>query len=117
MIRIILTPGGTIISGGTVQVGNDDTLGTLGSGPVTNNTALIFDRTDTVTASNNISGSGSLTYAGNGNLYLSGSNSYSGLTTIASNGLLHTETATALGAATGAAPQHKWRQSLRGLEY
>lgn len=92
--------GGTTINGGTLQVGNDDTLGTLGSGPVTNNAALVFDRTDSVTASNNISGSGTLTYAGSGSLYLSGSNSYNGLTTIASNGVLHTETATALGAAT-----------------
>jgi fibronectin-binding autotransporter adhesin len=90
--------GGTTISGGTLQVGNDDTLGTLGVGPVTNNAALIFDRTDSVTASNNISGTGALTYAGSGNLFLSGGNSYSGQTTIASNGVLHTETATALGA-------------------
>ncbi|HEY1790192.1 MAG TPA: autotransporter-associated beta strand repeat-containing protein, partial [Verrucomicrobiae bacterium] len=92
--------GGTIINAGTLQVGNDDTLGTLGTGPVTNNSALIFDRTDAVTASNNISGSGTLTYAGSGNLSLSGSNSYSGVTTISSNGVLHTEKATALGAPT-----------------
>ncbi|HEX3627882.1 MAG TPA: autotransporter-associated beta strand repeat-containing protein [Verrucomicrobiae bacterium] len=93
--------GGTSISAGALQVGSDDTLGTLGTGPVTNNAALIFDRTDTATASNSISGTGTLTYAGNGNLYLSGSNSYSGQTTISSNGTLHTESATALGAPTG----------------
>lgn len=91
---------GTTINSGTVQVGNNDALGTLGAGAVTNNGAVIFDRTDSVTASNNISGSGSLTYAGTGNLYLAGSNSYSGQTTISSNGVLHTETASALGAGT-----------------
>ena len=92
--------GPTTINGGVVQVGNAGTSGSLGSGPVTNNASLVFNRTDAVTASNNISGSGTLTLAGTGDLTLSGSNSYAGLTTISSSGTLHTGNANALGAAT-----------------
>ncbi len=92
--------GPTAINGGVVQVGNAGTSGTLGSGPVTNNASLVFNRTDAVTASNNISGSGTLTLAGTGDLALTGSNSYAGLTMISSSGTLHTGNANALGAAT-----------------
>lgn len=43
--------GGTILAGGTVQVGNGDTHGSIGSGPVTNvvnGSILAFNRTDAV---------------------------------------------------------------------
>ena len=43
--------GGTIMAGGTLQVGNGDTHGTLGSGPVTNlvgGAIIAFNRTDTL---------------------------------------------------------------------
>jgi autotransporter-associated beta strand protein len=80
--------GGTLISRGTLQVGsgaNTATDGSLGTGNVTNNATLAFNRglaSDTV--SNNISGTGALTMFGSGGLTLVGSNSYSGLTTIGS---------------------------------
>ena len=46
----------TTISGGTLQVGNGDSSGTLGSGSVTDNAALVFDRSDDVTVGTVISG-------------------------------------------------------------
>ena len=91
--------GWVTISGGTLQVGNNDTLGAIGS-PVTNNTSLVFDRSDSITVSSPIYGSGSVTMAGSGNLALTGSNSYAGLTIVSSTGTLHPDNANALGVAT-----------------
>lgn len=79
--------GGTAISGGTLQVGAGGTSGSLGSGPVTNNAGLVFNRADTVTFTNAISGSGSVVKFGSGTLALAGANTYSGSTTV-SNGTL-----------------------------
>ncbi len=76
--------GGTTISAGTLQVGSGGTTGTLGTGAVTNNAALVFNRSDAVAVSNVISGTGSLSYIGAGTLTLSGGNSYTGGTTVAS---------------------------------
>lgn len=74
--------GGTIISEGVLQVGNGGTSGTLGSGAVTNNASLVFDRSDTVTVSNVISGTGSLTKNGAGTLVLTAENDYAGGTVV-----------------------------------
>jgi autotransporter-associated beta strand protein len=49
---------------------------------------------------NNISGSGAVILSGTGNLSLSGSNSYAGLTVVFSTGVLHPKNANALGVAT-----------------
>jgi autotransporter-associated beta strand protein len=70
----------TTISSGTLQIGNGGTSGTLGSGPVTDNGLLVFNRTDTVTVSNSISGIGSLTQLGTGTTILTGANSYTNTT-------------------------------------
>ena len=91
--------GATTINNGTLQVGNNDTLGTLGFGPVTNNSTLVFDRTDSLTVSNTITGSGTLTLASTGNLSLSASNNYTGQTTITTTGVLHPHANSALGTA------------------
>ncbi|MGC4014082.1 MAG: autotransporter-associated beta strand repeat-containing protein [Luteolibacter sp.] len=80
--------GTTTISAGTLQVGNGGTTGTLGSGSVTNNAALTFNRSNTLSVSNAISGSGALTHAGSGTLTLTGVNSYSGTTTVNGGGTL-----------------------------
>ncbi len=77
----------TTISAGTIQVGEGSTAGTLGSGSVTDNAALIFNRSDDLTVSNAISGSGTLTKQGAGTLTLTGANSYSGVTTISAGTL------------------------------
>jgi filamentous hemagglutinin family protein len=80
--------GTTTISAGTLRVGDGGTTGTLGSGAVTNNVALSFNRSDNLTVANNISGNGSLTKLGAGTLTLSGVSSYIGATTITSGGLV-----------------------------
>jgi len=79
--------GGTTVSLGTLQVGNGGTTGSLGSGDVIDNAALVFDRSDSIVVSNTISGSGSLTQAGAGTLTLVGTNTYSGPTLITSGTL------------------------------
>ena len=61
--------------------------GTLGTGPVTNNAALVFDRAGTLTVNAPITGMGSLTQAGSGTIVLGADNSYSGDTTIAAGTL------------------------------
>ncbi len=88
--------GGTTISAGTLQVGNAGTTGNLGAGNVVNNGALLFIRTDAVTVSNTISGTGSLSQLGTGTLTLDGNNSYSGGTTVV-DGTLRLGSSTAAG--------------------
>ncbi|MDA7916682.1 autotransporter-associated beta strand repeat-containing protein, partial [bacterium] len=78
--------GGTTISSGTLQIGNAGTTGSV-SGDITNNSALIFDRSDEVTYDGDISGSGSLEQAGSDTLILTGANSHTGGTTISSGTL------------------------------
>jgi outer membrane autotransporter protein len=81
--------GGTTISTGTLQIGNGGTTGSI-VGNITDNGALVFDRSDNVTVSGNIAGTGSLTQGGGGNsfLFLTGNDSYTGGTTIANGALV-----------------------------
>ncbi|HQU41361.1 MAG TPA: autotransporter-associated beta strand repeat-containing protein, partial [Pirellulales bacterium] len=79
--------GGTTISAGTLQVGNDTATGTLGTGAVVDNAALAFYRSGTATIANAISGTGTLTQSSSGTLILTGSNSYTGTTAISSGTL------------------------------
>ncbi|MBN8460792.1 MAG: autotransporter-associated beta strand repeat-containing protein [Verrucomicrobia bacterium] len=79
--------GATTISAGTLQIGDGGTTGSLSdSSAITNNATLAFKRSDTIYQGTDfasvISGSGSLTKAGAGTLDLSGSNTYTGATTI-----------------------------------
>ena len=90
--------GSTTISAGVLQVGNGGTSGSLGSGSVTNNSSLIFNRSDALAVPSVISGSGTLTQVGNGTLTLSGANTYTGTTTL-SAGTLSIGTAANLGSA------------------
>lgn len=90
--------GGTLIAAGTLQVGNGGTTGTPGGGAITNNAALVFNRGDTLSVPNAISGSGSLTQAGLGAVGLSGSNSYSGATLV-NSGTMLVQSSNALGSA------------------
>ncbi|RKF49455.1 hypothetical protein BCY88_17685 [Paraburkholderia fungorum] len=73
--------GGTTIDAGTLQIGNGGTTGSI-VGDVTNNGTLAFNRADTVTFSNLISGTGGLVQAGPGTLNLEGDQTYSGPTTV-----------------------------------
>jgi len=73
--------GGTTINSGTLQIGNGGTQGTL-VGAVNNNGTLAFALSDDTTFSGAIAGSGTVVQNGNGNLTLSGINTYSGGTVI-----------------------------------
>jgi len=88
--------GTTTISAGTMQVGAGGTMGTLGAGDVTNNAALVFNRSVDLTVSNKISGTGSLTQNGSNRLALTGANDYSG-DTLLNAGTLNLGSATAIG--------------------
>jgi autotransporter-associated beta strand protein len=79
--------GTTTISGGALQLGNGGTTGSLSTASaIINNAGLTFKRSNTVTqgvdfSGSPISGTGSLTQSGSGNLVLKAANSY-GATTI-----------------------------------
>lgn len=76
-------PGDWTNAGGTLQLGAGGTAGWLGSGAITNNGVLVFNRSDSITVSAAIIGTGSLIQQGTGTLILrSGSNSYTGGTTV-----------------------------------
>ena len=76
----------TTIAGGTVQLGDGATsAGSLGTGNVTNNGVLIYNRPDDIVNATPIRGTGALVQQGSGVLTLAGNSTYSGGTTI-SNG-------------------------------
>jgi len=79
--------GSTTIAAGTLQIGNGGATGTLGSGAVTNNGALIFNRSNDLIVGNAISGTGTLTKTGAGTLTLTNANTYTGSTTISAGTL------------------------------
>ena len=76
--------GDTTISAGTLQIGDGLATGTLGSGDVEDDAALVFDgaSSNDLIVTNAIGGLGSLTQAGPGTLTLAGGNTYSGGTTV-----------------------------------
>ena len=74
--------GGTTVSGGTLA-GNTASL----TGDITNNAALAFNQTADGTYAGNIGGTGSFTKTSSGTLTLSGSNSYTGGTTVSAGEL------------------------------
>jgi outer membrane autotransporter protein len=79
--------GGTTIEAGTLQIGDGGTSGSI-SGNITDNAALIFNRSDDLSYGGDISGTGSMTKLGTGNLTLTGANTYSGDTNIDAGTLL-----------------------------
>ena len=81
--------GGTTISGGTLQVGAGGAIGSI-VGDILDNGALVINRSDDLTLSGVMSGTGSLTKTGAGVLTLTGLNTYSGGTTVSAGGLTGT---------------------------
>jgi len=73
--------GGTTISQGTLQIGNGGTGGSI-LGDVTNNASLAFNRSDNIVFNGIVSGGGSLVQLGPGQLTLTGTNTYTGGTTV-----------------------------------
>lgn len=102
--------GSTLISGGTLQLGDgttghDGALLSSNTNGVTNNAMLAYNLSGNQTAAYPISGSGSLTKLGTGQLTFSGNNSYTGTTTV-SAGVLYInggDTSAAIFVAGGAA--------------
>jgi autotransporter-associated beta strand protein len=86
--------GTTTISAGALQVGAQSTTGTLGSGPVINDSTLILNRSDlSYTVANEISGTGALTVGQNSGgsvdavVTLTGTNTFAGNITVLSGGV------------------------------
>ncbi|MGE3920442.1 MAG: autotransporter-associated beta strand repeat-containing protein, partial [Gammaproteobacteria bacterium] len=77
--------GGTIISSGTLRIGDGATGSIVGD--ILNNAALIVRRTGTITLDGTISGTGSLTKQLGGVLILTADNTYTGGTTISGGDL------------------------------
>lgn len=88
---------------GTFNLGNGGRAGTLTitAGAILNDGAIVADFTDAATLAYDIAGSGSVTKRGSGVLTLSGSNSYTGGTTIA-GGTLSVASEANLGDVSGA---------------
>jgi fibronectin-binding autotransporter adhesin len=79
----------TIDSGANLIVGNNGSVGTLGTGNVIDNSTLTFSRSDSAYSYGGIiSGSGAMTVSGSGTVTLTGNNTYSGNTSVNSGGLV-----------------------------
>ena len=89
----------TTVSAGSLQIGNGGVSGAV-AGNILNNSALIFNRADTVVYAGSINGNGSLVQQGAGTTVLTGSNTYSGGTLI-NNGALQVGNGGAAGSITG----------------
>jgi autotransporter-associated beta strand protein len=107
----LILPGGniqytgpTVISGGTLQVGDGAAAGTLGAGngPVTDNGVLAFDRSDSgLVVTSVISGGGGVTQMGSGATTLDAVNTYTGLTEVSSGTLIIGDASTPTAAVAG----------------
>ncbi|RQO52823.1 autotransporter outer membrane beta-barrel domain-containing protein [Variovorax sp. KBW07] len=78
--------GGTTVGAGTLQVGNGTTTGSI-VGDVLNNGALAFNRSDDISFTGVVSGTGRVTQSGAGTLTLSGTHTYGGGTTVSAGTL------------------------------
>lgn len=74
----------TINSGRILQIGSGGGTGSFGTGPVVNNGSVVFNLNNTTSVTNNIGGSGAVTQAGSSGSVtnLSGTNTYTGATTV-----------------------------------
>ena len=79
----------TTVGTGSIQIGNGGTTGSIATDVVlVNNGNLAFNRSNTLTFPNAISGTGNVTQSGAGTLVLSGTNTYTG-NTVVSGGTLN----------------------------
>ena len=79
----------SVNSGVTLQIGNGGTTGAIEGGAAFNlaTGSLVFKRSDDVTYSGVLSGTGSLTQSGTGSLTLTGANTYTGTTNVSAGTL------------------------------
>jgi fibronectin-binding autotransporter adhesin len=95
--------GGVTITSGVLQIGTNDTGGNLPSNAaVVDNSVLAYDRTDNVTITNVISGSGAVLVGGGGTLQLDAANSFTGNAIATNNSTLKGGIASAFGTTNGA---------------
>ena len=83
--------GATRINSGTLQIGAGSTTGSISaSSAISNNATLVINRSDAITLSNTISGTGNLTKLGTNTLTLSGAsaNTFNGTTTVSAGNLV-----------------------------
>ncbi len=88
--------GPTTIAGGTLQIGNGATTGSLGSGSIQNQGTLAFDRSDALVISNPISGKGTIVQMGTGSLELLNAGLFSGKQQVAQGNLVMGQLGTTL---------------------
>lgn len=84
--------GDTTISGGTLELGNGAINGSI-TGNFVNNAALTFRNADPQTINNLVSGAGTVSKAGSGEITISGANTYTGATTISGGAFIATSLA------------------------
>jgi autotransporter-associated beta strand protein len=106
--------GATTVNGGTLQIGNGGGSGSV-CGNIANNSALAFNRSNNLTYSGGVSGTGSLTKAGGGTLTPSGANTYTGATAV-STGTLAMGAANALSGSTAVAVSSGATWNLAGFD-
>jgi outer membrane autotransporter protein len=75
-----------LISAGTLQIGDGTATGSI-LGDVTDNATLAFNRSDSVTFANVITGTGGVNQIGSGTTILTATNTYSGATTVSAGTL------------------------------
>ena len=94
--------GPVTVSAGELQIGYFDSLGSLGSGPVTNHATISFNRADAaLVVGNAIHGPGTISVDGGGSVNITGNSDYTG-NTLLNQGILNLQSATGLGAASSA---------------
>ena len=92
--------GGTVVNGGTLQLGNGSVAGSLGVGPITNNAVLAFNTgTNTVSLSGGIGGTGWVLFNSPGTVALAAAGSYTGGSTINAGGTVQIASTSSFGAA------------------
>ncbi|MCU0748288.1 MAG: autotransporter-associated beta strand repeat-containing protein [Akkermansiaceae bacterium] len=90
--------GATTINAGTLQIGNGGTAGSLaGSSAITNNANLVFNRSDSYSVGNTITGTGNLTKLGAGDLTMTGALSHSGSTLVSAGNLAFSTSQSSIG--------------------
>ena len=65
-----------------LQIGNGGTSGQIGTGTITDNASLVFNRSNSYTVTAAINGTGTVTHDGSGTTTLTANNGYAGGTTV-----------------------------------